>query len=61
MRDLPKWEYKFVGFMLDKKTVDISEHALNTAGEDGWEIVSIMDGGNYGPDCYMALMKRFQR
>jgi hypothetical protein len=47
MQDLPKWEYQFVGFMLDKKTADISEHTLNREGENGWEIVAVMDGEHY--------------
>jgi|HubBroStandDraft_1064217.scaffolds.fasta_scaffold654027_1 hypothetical protein len=61
MQDLPKWEYRFVGFMLDKKTADVSEHTLNREGENGWEIVAIMDGEHCGPGWHVALMKRLKR
>ncbi len=58
---MPKWEYQFVGFTLDKKTEDISEHALNREGENGWEIVAIIDGSQHGPSWHVALMKRLKR
>jgi hypothetical protein len=60
MADLTKWEYKFIGFMFGKNSDNnaTSENLLNFQGDEGWEIVTLMDGSAHGADWHIALMKR---
>ena len=63
---MKKWEYKVVGIngALDAADAEKLQNKLNTVGENGWELVSVLDQVNSGFGvqprvyCNMILFKR---
>ena len=51
MTDMTKWEYATVPLL-----THATKQILDTWGEDGWELVTVMPGPN--PENVVAYMKR---
>jgi hypothetical protein len=57
---MQKWEYEFQVFSLAGKGNDIEEATkrLNEAGDEGWEIVSVMPKMGKNDSWGIAVLKR---